>query len=94
MSMVSAKLAQFLEIAREAPYTMGALASLPLGAVMMLLWIYYELVAIAWFFLFMAFGGAWVFDKTPLRKMICTALFLGTFVPFSIWYWVIVNPNR
>ena len=93
MSNTSAKLAQFLESVRRAPYTMGALASLPLAAVMMLFWLYYELVAMAWFFLFLALGGAWVFDKTPLRKMVWTALFLGTFVPFSIWYWVILLPS-
>jgi hypothetical protein len=87
MSMMSAKLAQFLESTRQAPYKTGALVSLPVAAVMTLIWIYYEYVAVFWFLFFMVVGTWWGFDKTPFRKMIWTALSLGTFVPFAMWYW-------
>jgi hypothetical protein len=89
---VTTNLAQLLESSRWQPYKLGTLASLPVAAVMTLLWIHYEIVAMALFCLY-PFWGLWVFRKTPIWKMISWALLLGSMVSFAIWYCVIINPH-
>ena len=83
--MSFATLTQRLESSRWEPHKLGLLASLPVTAVMLLLWIFYDPIAIAWFCLYPFWGGLWLFQTTPLRKMISTALLYGTLVPFLIW---------
>jgi hypothetical protein len=84
--MVSGKLRQLLQSSRWRPYFLGALASLPVTAVMLLAWTYCDVVAVAWLVLYGFLGGLDVFWRTPTRKMISAALLLGTVVPFLIMF--------
>jgi hypothetical protein len=88
--MTLGELTQRLESSRWAPYRLGALASLPMTVVMLLFWIYFPVVAIVWSFVYPFWAGLDVFTRTPLRKMISMALFVGTLTPFAIWFWVVV----
>ncbi len=84
--MAPTRFTQYLASSRWAPHKAGALASLPIIAVMLLLWSHKEIVAILWFCLYSFLGGLWIFHTTPIRKMISTALTLGTLVPFMIMF--------
>ena len=78
LSMVSGKLRQLLQSSRWRPYFLGVLGSLPVTAVMLLAWIYCDVMAIAWLVLYGFLGGLGVFWKTPTRKLISAALLFGT----------------
>lgn len=84
--MASSKFGQILESGRWAPYKLGGLAALPVIGVMLLAWIYCDTVAIVWFFLYPLWAGLGIFWKTPMRKMVSTALLLGTVVPMLIMF--------
>lgn len=78
------RLTHVLGQSRWRPYQMGALLSLPILAVMALLWIHFELTAFFWLCLYPWWSGLGVFWKTPARKMISTAIMLGTLVPLMV----------
>lgn len=82
--MSTGGLKDFLEQTRWRPYQAGGLASVPVIAGMTLFWIYFEIGAFAWLCLYLCCAGLDVFWKTPLRKMVSTALFLGTIVPLLV----------
>jgi hypothetical protein len=84
--MMSIKLRRLLQSSRWRPYFLGALASLPVTAVMLLAWIYCDVVAVAWLVLYGFLGGLDAFWKTPMSKLISAALLLGTVVPFLIMF--------
>ena len=87
MSLV--ELRQRLESSRWEPHKLGLLASLQVTAVMLVLWFFFDTIAIVWFCLYPFWGGLWVFKTTPMRKMISTAIFYGTLVSFMIWCGVV-----
>jgi hypothetical protein len=82
--MVLGKLEQILASSRWRPYQLGALASLPVAAVMVAVWLCSEAAAVLWLLLYFSLAGLDVFQKTPMRKMISTALLLGTVVPLIV----------
>ena len=85
-SMAASKLSQLLQNERWRPYVLGTFASLPILAVMLIAWIYYPLWAFAWMAPWALFAGLDVFWKTPRRKMISWAIFVGTLGSFMIVY--------
>ncbi|MBI2737210.1 MAG: hypothetical protein HYX38_11775 [Rhodospirillales bacterium] len=82
--MPAGGLQRLLEESRWRPYQVGGLLSLPIIAVMALLWVYFEIGAFVWLCLYPWWSGLDVFWKTPRRKMISTALLLGTVVPLLV----------
>jgi hypothetical protein len=82
--MSTGGLKQLLKQSRWRPYQVGGLASLPVIAVMALLWTYFEIGAFVWLCLYPWWSGLDVFWKTPLRKIVSTALMLGTVVPLLV----------
>jgi hypothetical protein len=80
--MTSTKLMQLLESSPYAPYKLGALAALPVTAVLLLLWVYCPVFSWAWLVL----CPLWfVYRKSPLVVMITMALGVGTYAAFMIW---------
>ena len=89
--MATIKLSQLLESSRWRPYQLGSLASLPVTAVLVLSWLYWDIFAIVWFCFYPFWAGLGVFWKTPTRKAVSTALLVGIFMtlmvmPFLIKY--------
>ena len=82
--MSTGGLTDFLERTRSRPYQAGGLASVSVIAGMALFWIYFEIGAFVWLCLYPCWAGLDIFWKTPLRKTVSTALFLGTIVPLLV----------
>ena len=82
--MSTGGLKKFLEQGRWRPYQLGALASLPFAAAMLLAWVGSELFVIFWFILFPFWAGLGIFRSTPIRKMVAIAIYLGTILSFII----------
>ncbi len=84
--MVPTKLVQILQDSRWHPYLLGCLAGVPITVVMLQVWKNWDYLAWTWLILYglVGIGGARVFWKSPTRKLISTAVFVGTFVPFLI----------
>jgi hypothetical protein len=84
-SMAPNRLERLLAESRWRPYQLGTVAALPFAAALVALaWLYSELVALAWFSLYPFWAGLDVFHKTPLRKMISMAMFVGTLLAVAI----------
>jgi hypothetical protein len=82
--MSAGRLTQLLEQSRWRPYQVGGLVSVPIIAGMALLWIYFEIGAFVWLCLYPWWSGLDMFWKTPCRKVISTALLLGTVAPLLV----------
>lgn len=84
--MVPTRLAQFLQDSRWRPYLLGCLAAVPITVAMLQVWKHWDYLAWTWLILygFVGIGGARVFWNSPTRKLISTAVLVGTFVPFLI----------
>jgi hypothetical protein len=69
---------------RWRPYLIGCVASLPVIVVMLQVWKNWDYLAWAWLCLYAFLDGLDVFWKTYARKLVSTALAVGTLVPFLI----------
>jgi hypothetical protein len=66
---------------RWRPYFFGCLAGIPVALVMLQVWRHWDYVAVTWLFLYMFLAGLDIFWKNHARKLISTALMVGTIVP-------------
>ena len=66
------------------PYLIGGLAGLPIAMMMVLVWRHWNHVGAAWLILYMFLGALDVFWKTYTRKLVSSALVVGTFLPFLV----------
>ena len=83
--MASTRLERLLAESRWRPYQLGTVLALPFAAALVALaWLCSEFVALAWFTLYPFWAGLDVFHKTPLRKMISMAMFVGTLLSVAI----------
>lgn len=69
---------------RWRPYFFGCLAGLPIAVLMLLVWRHWDLLAVTWFILYLFLGGLDIFWKTYARKLVSTALMVGTLIPFLV----------
>ncbi|MBI2827044.1 MAG: hypothetical protein HYX69_20400 [Planctomycetia bacterium] len=69
---------------RWRPYFFGCLAGIPVAVVMLQVWRHWDLVAVTWFILYLFLAGLDMFWKTYTRKLVSTALMVGTVVPFLV----------
>ena len=74
------KLTQFLQSSRWRPYLLGSLASLPVTILALQVWKDHYNWALVWVGVCAFLIGARVFWRTPVRKLISTAILLGTLV--------------
>jgi hypothetical protein len=82
--MAPGRLSRLLHSERWRPYILGSVASLPIMVVVLLAWKYHPDWAAWWTVFCFVFAGLDVFHKTPTRKMISFALFLGTLASYLI----------
>jgi hypothetical protein len=69
---------------RWRPYFFGCLVGLPIAVIMLQVWRHWELAAVTWFILYLFLAGLDIFWKTYARKLVSTALMVGTLVPFLV----------
>jgi len=69
---------------RWRPYFFGSLVGIPIAVVMVQVWRHWDLVAVTWLTLFLFLSGLDVFWKTYPRKLVSTALMVGTVVGFLV----------
>jgi hypothetical protein len=69
---------------RWRPYFFGSLVGIPIAVMMVQLWRHWDLVAVTWLILYLFLSGLDVFWKTYTRKLVSTALMVGTVVGFLV----------
>lgn len=69
---------------RWRPYVFGGLAGLPVAVVMVLVWRHWDYLAWVWLIFYMFLAGLDVFWRTYPRKLVSSALMVGTIVPFLV----------
>jgi len=69
---------------RWRPYFFGSLVGIPIAVMMVQVWRHWDLVAVTWLILYLFLSGLDVFWKTDTRKVVSTALMVGTVVGFLV----------
>jgi hypothetical protein len=69
---------------RWRPYFFGSLVGIPIAVMMVQVWRHWDLVAVTWFTLYLFLGGLDVFWRTYTRKLVSTALMVGTVAGFLV----------
>jgi hypothetical protein len=69
---------------RWRPYVFGGLAGLPIAVMMVLVWRHWDHLASVWLIFYLLLAGLDVFWKTYTRKLVSSALMVGTIVPFLV----------
>ena len=69
---------------RWRPYFFGSLVGIPIAVVMVQVWRHWDLVAVTWLTLYLFLSGLDVFWKTYTRKLVSTALMVGTVIGFLV----------
>lgn len=69
---------------RWRPYFFGSLVGIPIAVMMVQVWRHWDLVAVTWLTLYLFLSGLDVFWKTYTRKLVSTALMVGTVVGFLV----------
>lgn len=69
---------------RWRPYFFGSLVGIPVAVLMVQVWRHWDLVAVTWLILYLFLSGLDVFWKTYTRRLVSTALLVGTVVGFLV----------